>query len=353
MLQNNRRNIAKIRTAELKTVAGETATTEREYPALATWRLMTNSSNHIRLSLVGKFLRTYHRAGLKGQTLLTLLLARRMKSLQEVSIHIADWPPIYMDMRYLNAHPWFVGSPFESSPHEVNEQALMRRIVRPGAVVFDIGANLGLHTVLLSQLVGPEGLVVAFEPNVELLPMLERTIGGLGNTKLIACALSDQNLQSTLFVPDDHSMGSLADWTTSDPGRLSRLFGLGQTHTLPCQQRRMDEVISTEGLPHPAFIKCDVEGAELMVFRGGYNTLNRPDAPIILFEAGVDSARGFESKLSEAADFLAGLSQPGYQFLEVLEGGELRPVRPENFKPENQNVVAVPQASNALCPKPS
>lgn len=307
--------------------------------------------SNIGVSLARRLLRAYRLTHLRGQTLLTLLLARRVKSLQAVSIKIADWPPIYMDMRFFNAHSWFLDTPFESSPHEVNEQCVMRRFVRLGDVVFDIGANLGVHTMLLAQLVGTEGLVVAFEPNVELLPMLERTLHGLSNTKLYPLALSDQNMGSTLFVPDDHSMGSLADWTDDRPaGRLSRLFGFGRTHSLSCQQRKMDDLITEEHIPPPDFIKCDVEGAELMVFKGGHDTLNRPDGPIILFEAGVDTARAFDLNLTAAANFLASLSEPGYQFLEVRERGALRPVRPANFN-QYQNVVAVPRAKSPLCPE--
>ncbi|MGI8918001.1 MAG: FkbM family methyltransferase [Pyrinomonadaceae bacterium] len=175
--------------------------------------------------------------------------------------------------------------------------------------------------------------------------MLNRTIAELRNTKLYPFALSDEEGEATLYVPDDHSMGSLADWTKSRrSGVLSRIFGFGRTHTLNCRKRRMDELISEEHLPLPNFIKCDVEGAELRVFKGGRNTLNRPDGPIILFEAGVESASGFDLKFSEAADFLTSLSQPGYQFLEVLEGGALRAVRPANLKLPNQNIVTVPQA---------
>lgn len=311
---------------------------------------MTIADSNIGISLVRSFLRTYQRTNLRGQTLLTLLLARGMKSLQAVSISIADWPPIYMNMRYQNAHSWFLGTPFESSPYEVNEQMVMRRFVHPGAVVFDVGANQGLHTMLLSQLVGPQGLVVAFEPNLELLPMLERTIEGLSNTKLFSCALSDQNVESTLFVPDNHSMASLADWTKDrQAGFLSRMFGFGGIHPVSCQQRRMDDLLSEEHIPSPDFIKCDVEGAELMVFKGGSETLNRVNAPIILFEAGVDSARGFDLKLTDAADFLASLSEPGYRFFELLDYGGLKPISQADFKARNQNIVAVPKAKSELC----
>lgn len=311
---------------------------------------MTNSSQDDTSSALKRILRAYHRTSLRGKTLVTLLLARRFKSLQVVSIQIADWPPIYMDMRYQNAHEWFAGTPFRSSPHEVDEQAVMRRFVSEGDTVFDIGANLGLHTMLLAQLVGPKGRVVAFEPNTELLQMLERTISGLTNTKLYPYALSDQEVETKLFVPDDHSMGSLADWNQElHSTRVSGLFGLGRTHTVTCQQRRMDELVSSESLPVPDFIKCDVEGAELMVFKGGRDTLNQVDAPIILFEALVETARGFGLTASAAAEFLANLPKPGYQFLEVCEAGVLRRVPPDNFT--SYNIVAVPQSKRDRCPE--
>jgi FkbM family methyltransferase len=305
-------------------------------------------NNHMPPGLVSTFLKAIHRNNLKGRTLLTLLLARRMKALQDVAIEIGNWPPVHMDLRYVNAHSWFVGTPFSNSPHEVNEQAVMRRFVRPGTVVFDIGANFGLHTLLLAELVGPEGHVVAFEPNTELFPMLARTLNPLTNTTVFPFALSDKNVESTLFVPDDNTMASLADWTTSHPGRISRLFGLGRTRTLTCSQRRMDDLLKTESISPPDFIKCDVEGAELMVFRGAHDVLNRREAPVILFEAGVESTRGFNLKLTEAAEYLAALPEPAYQFLEVQEQRVLGPLQTENFKPQNQNIVAVPKSKQHL-----
>ena len=44
------------------------------------------------------------------------------------------------------------------------EMELLRQVVRPGNVVLDIGANVGTHTIFLAQTVGPEGAVLAFEP---------------------------------------------------------------------------------------------------------------------------------------------------------------------------------------------
>lgn len=180
--------------------------------------------------------------------------------------------------------------------------------------------------------------------------MLERTVEGLPNVRLFSCALSDRSADAMLFIPDDHSMASLADWTKAGTVTWKqRLFGLGRAHALPCRQRLLDEVLDTDGIPPPAFIKCDVEGAEFMVFKGGGRTLDRPDAPIILFEAIAASARGFTFKVSDAADHLARLPRPGYRFLAVSTNGALREIRPADL--DRHNIVAVPRARRDRCPE--
>jgi FkbM family methyltransferase len=58
-----------------------------------------------------------------------------------------------------------------------------------------------------------------------------------------------------------------------------------------CEERRLDDLTTANCIPRPDFIKCDVEGAELKVFQGASKTLDCVDAPIILFEANVHTAR--------------------------------------------------------------
>jgi FkbM family methyltransferase len=297
------------------------------------------------LSLPARTLRAYYRTNFRGRTRLTFILARRLKSLQEVPIQIADWPPIYVDLRLMNSHYWFLGTPFETSPIEIDEQMVMRRFVSEGDVVFDIGANLGVHTALLSQLAGPSGRVFAFEPNPELHPTLELTIDGMPNATLCRYALSDEDGQATFFVPRDHAMGSLSDWTAMEPmTELRERLALGKARAIPVPQHRIDDLITRAVLPRPDFIKCDVEGAELKVFRGARETLDRIDAPVILFEAGPESAGGFGLAMTDAADFLAALPRPGYRLFEIGSGGALRSVQPCDLKKQNQNVLAVPGA---------
>jgi FkbM family methyltransferase len=273
------------------------------------------------------------------------MLARRLKSLQALPIQIAGWPPIYVDLRLINSHYWFLGTPFAHSPIEIDEQIVMRRFVSEGDVVFDIGANLGVHTALLAQLSGPSGRIFAFEPNPELHPTLALTIEGMQNATLCRYALSDEDGQATFFVPRDHAMGSLSDWTAMEPmAELRERLALGKARAIPVPQQRIDDLIARGVLPRPNFIKCDVEGAELKVFRGAKDTLDRIDAPVILFEAGPESAGGFGLTMTDAADFLGALPLPGYRFFEIGGGGSLRSVQPSDLKKQNQNVLAVPRA---------
>jgi FkbM family methyltransferase len=288
----------------------------------------------VALGLPARLLRAYLRSRLRGSTRITLLLAHRLESLQIVPITFRDRAPVFVDLRLEGSHEWLEGMPWESSPIETDEQAIMSRVARIGDVVFDIGCNVGLHTVFLSRLVGPKGRVYAFEPNPQLTHCLRRTVAGLGNGYFYPVALSDSDSEAVLYVPIDHSMASLADWTT-------RLVP-EKTAQIICTQVRMDELIGRDGIPQPDFIKCDVEGAELKVFQGGHETLNRTDGPVILFEANHHNARGFNLGVSEAKDYLASLPLPRYEFFEIRQGGRLGPV--ELSDRAAVNILAVPKS---------
>jgi FkbM family methyltransferase len=294
------------------------------------------------LSLPARILRAYLRTRLRGRTRLTFLVARNVRSLQAVPIQFGDCRPAYVDLRDGQAHGLLRGHPWPHAPWEVAEQEVMRSVVSLGQMVLDIGANLGLHSVLLSKLVGLTGRLHAFEPNPALLATLRLTIAGLGNATLHPFALSSRAGTATFFVPADHQKGSLADWL--EP------FG-GSATPVACEQRRLDDLVRDGTVPQPDFIKCDVEGAELLVFEGARSTLDRRDAPIVLFEANAYNARGFGFSLLDARDFLRALSLPHYHFFEVLEAGGCLPLH--TVRTQHLNILAVPDSKRQQFPKPA
>jgi hypothetical protein len=183
--------------------------------------------------LLARALRLYLRSGARGSTRATFMLARRLKSLQAVAVTI-DSHRLYVDLRDGLSHGLLAGSPWATVPWEVDEQNVMRQLIRTGDRVFDIGAHIGLHTVLFSELVGPTGEVHAFEPNAAKASTLAVTISSLRNARLHPVALGERAGRATLFVPEDQSMASLADWTG---GRVAHAQPVGWTDRVLRGQR--------------------------------------------------------------------------------------------------------------------
>jgi FkbM family methyltransferase len=255
-----------------------------------------------------------------------------MKSLNAVPILVNGGQYVHVDLRDGLSHELLAGSPWKKAPLEPDEQDVMRGLVRPRDTAFDVGAHLGFHTVLLSELTGPAGVVHAFEPNDRILPQLSTTVSRLSNAHLHPWALADREGQATLFVPDSQDMASLVDWTENRNGSVA---------TASCTIRALDDLIDAGELPRPDFVKCDVEGAELKVLEGARRMLDREDAPIILYEANFWSARAFGLETGAATTYLCSLGRPRYQVFHVL-GDRLVPVPPLDPGCNHFNLVAVP-----------
>jgi FkbM family methyltransferase len=199
--------------------------------------------------------------------------------------------------------------------------------------------------VLLSELVGPQGTVHAFEANPERLPDLGLTARAAGNVVVHPFGLSDGDHRATLFVPRDETTASLRDWTE---GRVE-----GAARQTPCELKALDALVARGVVPAPDFIKCDIEGGERDMFAGAERTLNQTRAPIILYEAHLQSAAAFGCTLSAATDFLRGLPAPEYAIALVQPGGRL--VWIDGFDPAHDhfNLVAIPRARRDRLDPPS
>jgi len=155
---------------------------------------------------------------------------------------------------------WIIGSHTHGcwlGTYEWTRQQAMVALVRPGMVVYDLGANVGFYTLLAARLVGADGLVVAFEPLPRNLGYLRRhvALNACGNVMVIEAAVSDRVGEAKLRADDNASAHLGAD------GDL-----LVRTLTL-------DDVVFGQGLRPPTIVKVDVEGAELDVLRGAARTL--------------------------------------------------------------------------------
>jgi FkbM family methyltransferase len=279
--------------------------------------------------------RQYLRSSWPGRTRVIGYLAARLRLLQRMPIDLGDDQTVFLDLRDGMCRDILRDSPYDRHPWEPDEQEVIRRVVRPGDIALDVGAHFGEHAALMASLVGPAGRVVAFEPNPARIPALTRTVTQYGNGEVLPFAVSNTVRDTVLFIPEYHSKASLANWTGEPPGTV---------HEIQCRQVTIDALVASGAVRQPDFVKCDVEGAELLVFEGARTTFDRRDAPVIMYEANLAAARAFGCTISASTDFLRGLPAPRFSIYWVQPQGTLVPMG--DFPPDVEffNLVAVPAA---------
>jgi FkbM family methyltransferase len=152
---------------------------------------------------------------------------------------------------------------------------LITRLVRPGDVVVDIGANRGVYTALLSHRVGPNGRVHAVEPVPAMEDRLRSLARHRGNITVHALALSDAAGTTSLQLPIFHGRAIDALATV---GRVTTT----QSVSLEVGVRTLDDLLADEP-GRVSLVKCDVEGHEHHVLCGGLRVL-REHRPVIVVE---------------------------------------------------------------------
>ncbi len=172
--------------------------------------------------------------------------------------------------------------------YEPYMQAAFAKFTKRGATVYDVGAHAGYHSLLCALLVGPNGRVIAFEPNPRNRESIEQQL--LANPELRVTlapyALSDRNATLTLDISHGSSQGSVSD-----------------NGALRVDARQLDDLIAAEGFSEPDVIKIDVEGHEENVLRGALNTIDR-SRPVVLCDQNDDSTYSKVSALLEPRSYL-------------------------------------------------
>jgi FkbM family methyltransferase len=200
--------------------------------------------------------------------------------------------------------------------HEVPEARFVRRLLRPGDHVLDVGANIGFFTLTAAARVGPEGSVTAVEP----IPGNARVLSGnvdlnrFSCVEIIRAAAGAETGEVTLGLdhPNPHEAGVSGHYTEG---------GARDVLTVPLVA--LDDALRDR--PRLRLAKVDVEGAEPRVLAGMAETLasRPPHAMLMEINQGALARLGFEVE-----DLLGPLRRAGYTFHAVSPTGRLRPARP-------------------------
>lgn len=211
--------------------------------------------------------------------------------------------------------PW--GLPFEVSPaetigrglwrsgvHELAVSEVLWRLVDPGEVVVDVGANTGYFSALMGCRVGRDGLVMAFEPHPAMRERLQGNIVRwqpcvtVGKIEVYPVALSDVRGHAMLCLP-----------ARFEENTGTAYLGGDGAEGIPVETCRLEEFFP-EGMSLPSVVKVDVEGHEASVLSG---------AGMLLAGAGVRDVV-FEEHRAYPAESARLLESRGYEVFRIERG---------------------------------
>ena len=211
-------------------------------------------------------------------------VARRVRracqnSIPEFTEQILPWglPLRFQPRETIGASIWRMGL------YDLCVSEAIWRLLEPGEVALDVGANIGHMTSIMALRVGAAGSVLAFEPHPDVYRELTDNIAlwrersDLGRIVAHRAALSDGTGEAVLHVPGDfesnHGTASLVP-----PDRGSGV------DSRSCRVERLKLDIVLENVSSVGLMKLDVEGHEIEVLRGGVASMKRKKIRDIVFE---------------------------------------------------------------------
>jgi FkbM family methyltransferase len=242
---------------------------------------------------------------------------------------LIDFPPFNQlaDCRYgkllFNKNDRYIGKSLELyGEFSEAEIDLFRQIVQPGAVVVEVGANIGTHTLFFARQVGHSGAVIAFEPQRIVFQCL------CANMALNSVTNVECRQQAVGAAPGEIRVPTLDPWREQNYGGLS-VEGWQQGEPTP--------MVTIDGLnlSRCALIKIDVEGMERAVLEGATQTI-ACCKPLLYVE---------NDRREKSAELVRTIDSLGYAMY-----WHAPPLfNPKNFRQSATNVFGNTVSINMLC----
>lgn len=185
--------------------------------------------------------------------------------------------------------------------YESTQQRLFEAILKPGDQVIDVGANLGLFTVLSGALVGETGRVLAIEPVPSMLTCLH---GNIRRNRLTNVTVFEGVATDTVTQCEIHTAEGAEEYSSIK--KIAHPHGMRDNETkVVVEGVPIDSLVVKHSFT-PQILKVDTEGAEGLVFSGAAETLRRYQ-PIIFSELDDRLLSGFGWKSGRVVELLSDL----------------------------------------------
>lgn len=240
---------------------------------------------------------------------------------------LPEGPNALTDTKYglflYNKNDTYVGKSIEKyGEYSDFEIELLAQLIPKGALVVEVGANMGAHTVALSKIVGENGLVLAFEPQRRLFELIcaNAALNQLFNIMPLCRALGAfegaivvPNINYS--VPNNFGALSLGEWQNGEKVELQTLDSLS--------------------LPICALIKIDAQGMEMDAIKGAEETIAK-FRPVLYVE------NDREDKKEALIEYIKTLNYRLFWHLPYM-------YNPNNYRNDSENIFGEIVSMNMVC----
>lgn len=192
--------------------------------------------------------------------------------------------------------------------------SLMRRLLRPGDCVIDVGANVGYFSAVCARYVGPNGKIHAIEASPCLVKRLRQCVAEVPNGPIRVH--HSAVWKSSGLIP--FNIASNSGWSALCENATFQTKAKVQVPAVT-----LDEFTLSENIKKVRVLKLDIEGAEIDALMGSLNLLKSGRVDYILLEAEPNRLRAFGHAGRELADLLG---QNCYRAACIIENDTIMPV---------------------------
>lgn len=234
----------------------------------------------------------------------------------KVKNKIGEAKEILLRLNDENPNEQHIGSFFRGGmPYEPDVTKIIQKILEPGDVFVDVGANVGFFTLLGLTLVGPEGKVYAFEPDPKNIDRIKFHCENnkYDNVEVISRPVSHA-VEDVNFWFNKSSSGGNALW---NPGEFFGDPAFNDGYSVMKSTTLSDEFVNQD-IKNVKLVKIDTEGAEHSILRGAKEWLKDQSIPFIIAELNTFGLKKLGSSFDEFIDFM--YSQGYLAFLLYFDG---------------------------------
>lgn len=233
----------------------------------------------------------------------------------------------------ISDHVYFLGE------YELEISKLVLKIIKPGDICFDVGANYGWYASMFAKHAGTSGQVHAFEPLPDLYERLQANMALAktnGNVFLNQMALGNETKAVTIYTFPELTTGH------------NSLSPMGQENhvAVDVPMATMNSYLADNKIERVDFLKIDIEGAELLFLEGAEALFKLERPPVLLAEMALNTSKGFGYVPNDLIVKIR--SYADYKFFVISEwDGTLTEIDSFDAEDPGANVLCIPQVRMA------